>query len=465
MKKNEYDVVIIGAGIGGLVCGCYLAKAGKKVLIVERNSYPGGCCTSFKTNNFEFDAFVHSFGSLSEGNMLYNILRDIGIHDSLKLQRYSPSDLVITSDSMIRFWPSTEATIKEFVTQFPRESEGIVKFFREISEVGNLSHAFLLRKKNFYDFLNTFFSDIKLKNILSLLVLGNLGVSAKKVNALTAAQLYKQFVLDGGYYCGGNIKALPVALARKYEELGGEIILSEKIEQLLVRGGRIIAANSRKGKRFEAQAFVSACDLESTLFKMIGERHLNKEIVNKVRVMEKSSSLFIVYLGLKEGVDLGVPNGTTAWLIFDYNYQDMNFEDVLNPRCLLMRTNYDKKVCQLFAMAPTNRSNSFWRENKGAMTEAVIDAACRYVPALKKAYVFKLSMNPSNIEKWTNNSCGAAYGWALTPDQFLDEDFYKNKLFDNLFLCSHWTTVAQGVTGVAMVGQNVAGNILRRLKE
>jgi len=45
--KDKYDAVIIGAGISGLVCGCYLAKAGMNVLIVERNAQPGGYCISF----------------------------------------------------------------------------------------------------------------------------------------------------------------------------------------------------------------------------------------------------------------------------------------------------------------------------------------------------------------------------------------------------------------------------------
>ena len=53
---NKYDVIIIGAGIGGLVCGCYLVKAGLKVLIVEKHYQVGGYCTSFKRKGFTFDA-------------------------------------------------------------------------------------------------------------------------------------------------------------------------------------------------------------------------------------------------------------------------------------------------------------------------------------------------------------------------------------------------------------------------
>ena len=64
VNHNKYDVVILGAGMGGLVCGCYLAKAGMKVLIVEKNTRPGGYCMSFSVNGFYFDACVHSLGSL-----------------------------------------------------------------------------------------------------------------------------------------------------------------------------------------------------------------------------------------------------------------------------------------------------------------------------------------------------------------------------------------------------------------
>ncbi len=67
LKKDEYDVIIIGAGIGGLTCGCYLAKAGMKVLIVEQHSKVGGCCTSFKRKGFTFDATI---GGLRENGIL-----------------------------------------------------------------------------------------------------------------------------------------------------------------------------------------------------------------------------------------------------------------------------------------------------------------------------------------------------------------------------------------------------------
>ena len=54
--KEEYDVIVIGAGVGGLTCGALLAKEGLSVLVAEQHSKPGGYCTSFRRKGFTFDA-------------------------------------------------------------------------------------------------------------------------------------------------------------------------------------------------------------------------------------------------------------------------------------------------------------------------------------------------------------------------------------------------------------------------
>ncbi len=104
MSKSDnqiYDAVIIGAGISGLVCGCYLAKAGLKVLIAEQHYKPGGYCTSFKRQNFTFDAAPHCFGSYREGGVMRKILKDLEVDKKLTIIRPDPSDILITPDYKI----------------------------------------------------------------------------------------------------------------------------------------------------------------------------------------------------------------------------------------------------------------------------------------------------------------------------------------------------------------------------
>ena len=87
-NENGYDVIIIGAGIGGLVCGCYLAKAGMKVLIAEQHYKPGGYCTSFKRKSFTFDAAAHSFGGYRYDGNMNEILRGLDLHKRITIKRY-----------------------------------------------------------------------------------------------------------------------------------------------------------------------------------------------------------------------------------------------------------------------------------------------------------------------------------------------------------------------------------------
>jgi phytoene desaturase len=100
-RQYDYDAIIIGAGISGIVCGCYLAKAGMKTLILEKNTKPGGYCTSFNRGDFHFDACVHSLGSLREGGNIRIILKELGLEERLRIKRYDPSDIIIAPDSFL----------------------------------------------------------------------------------------------------------------------------------------------------------------------------------------------------------------------------------------------------------------------------------------------------------------------------------------------------------------------------
>src|ERR1700693_1565272 len=120
-EKDTYDVIIIGAGIGGLVCGCYLARAGMKVLIAEQHFKPGGYCTSFKRKGFTFDAAAHSFGGYREYGLLRRVFNDFNVEKKICIKRFAPSDTIITPHYNVSFWSDVEQTIKDFQVAFPSE--------------------------------------------------------------------------------------------------------------------------------------------------------------------------------------------------------------------------------------------------------------------------------------------------------------------------------------------------------
>jgi phytoene dehydrogenase-like protein len=230
-EKYDYDAVIIGAGISGLVCGCYLAKAGLKTLIVEKNAKPGGYCTSFTRDVFHFDACVHSLGSLRKRGDLRGILKELDLEKKLDIKRYDPSDIIITPDYKISFWNDLDKTIREFQDNFPHEAKNIKQFFEHVLNFNALTSASLVNK-TFEELLNQHFKNRKLKAVLSLPILGNAGLPPSMISAFPAVMLYKEFILDGGYYPKNGMQDLPDKLTERFQEFGGSLMFKQIVNKI-----------------------------------------------------------------------------------------------------------------------------------------------------------------------------------------------------------------------------------------
>ena len=157
-KDNIYDVLIVGAGIGGLVCGCYLAKHGKKVLIFEKNDHPGGCCTSFVKNGFHFDAAAHSLGGMSQEGPIGSVLRELEIDDA-GLYRTNPAYILQIDGYKLNIWNNFSETIDVLIKDFKDEKKAIEDFFKFILSATTLS-LIKLKKLSFEQFLNQYFINL-----------------------------------------------------------------------------------------------------------------------------------------------------------------------------------------------------------------------------------------------------------------------------------------------------------------
>ena len=94
-----------------------------------------------------------------------------------------------------------------------------------------------LLNKTFYDILDLYFKNHKLKKMLSLPTFANVGVPAQYLNAFTAIKHYKSFLLDGGYYPEGGIQELPDKLLSCFKEYGGAFIGSKEARKILTKNG------------------------------------------------------------------------------------------------------------------------------------------------------------------------------------------------------------------------------------
>ena len=131
--KDEYDVIIIGAGMGGLTCGAYLAKAGLKTLIVEKHYQPGGYVTSFKRRGFTFDGGAEGVLGCGEGDYINQGLKELGLDKEMQFVRIDPIEMFIVPTIKFPMPKNFEEYKKELAKLFPEEEEGINKFFDTVA--------------------------------------------------------------------------------------------------------------------------------------------------------------------------------------------------------------------------------------------------------------------------------------------------------------------------------------------
>jgi len=295
--KVKYDAIIIGGGISSLICGSYLASAGLKILIVEKNKKCGGYCSAFTRDGFTFDSAVHSFGNCSRNGVLRNILEELRVNDS-GIIRADPADVVISNDYEILIKNDTKETLHMFQDNFPHEAAQIRSFFDLINESSFLSLYYHLKSKTFNELLNQYFKDYKLKSIFSIF-LGNIGVSPSKVSALSAVIFLKEFVFNGGYYPKGGMQLFSDEIVKSFINKGGEILLEQLVEKIIIRNGTAMGITLRGGSRFFSKIVISGVDMQESILMLIGSRDLNSNFKARFNKIISSSSAFIVYLALE----------------------------------------------------------------------------------------------------------------------------------------------------------------------
>ena len=191
----KYDIVIIGAGLGGLTAGAKLSKEGKRVLVIEQHDRPGGYATTFTRGDFTLEVGLHEMYGPSPGDMETKIFNDLEVFDQVKFIRIPEFYRFINGryDVTIPHDPKKAAEI--LCDLFPAETEGIDAYFSQI----------LKPRKKASEFdpdisLGAFLDSIIHNDDLKLILLGNLGYYHDDPYSLSLAYYSTS---QGSYFTGG----------------------------------------------------------------------------------------------------------------------------------------------------------------------------------------------------------------------------------------------------------------------
>ncbi len=486
---SEMDVIIIGAGVGGMTCGCLLAQKGLNVLIVEKNQKIGGCCSSFKKEEFSFDLSVQSLGECQKGGRIWNLLSRLDLLDQVQFIPLEPAREYHFSKQRIVQSSRIETHIETLSRLFPTERKGIKqvyetlrKIFDEFSQIPSSLNWFdpssflsqfpflsTYRDKTFAQLLNEHISNPFLKTILSIRSSYAL-LPPEEISVIGMAGVEMSYFNYGVSCVRGSVEGLPFKMGRAFERMNGKVFLGQEVEKILLEKKRAIGIKLKDGQEYTGKVIVSNIDARKTFFGLLAEDLLPGGYRSKLKGMRPSLSYFILYLGIEGGLEeLSVSNNE----VFPDDQISKEYQDLYENRIperapfyLLAPSKVNpfqapdaaSTLC-LSIKAPYHFSLGWNPKTIDELSESLIFRASAFIPDLKKRILVKVETTPKTIEKWTGNLFGAAYGWAQIPSQSGIHRLQRTTPISNLFLTGHWTTPGGGVAAVVASGELTAETI------
>ncbi len=504
MTTNNYDYIIIGAGHNGLVAAAYLAKQGKKVLVLERRDIVGG---QVVTETFG-DGF--SVDSLHAGGMLRpDIIKDLGLGTSGKDTRSTrppfisiqadgnhlvlDPDPVKAAESIKRFSEADAANWKPFLafmdkasrfihlaneTIMPRlpknfslaEGYGLAELGLDLRLMGGKDMMRVIRgiPMTAEEFVDEWFeSDVVKAAIASL---GIHDFTLGPMGAGTGYTLMHNWANRGGLSHGSPLPAgeglgvrgigqITEALAHAVKSFGGEIRLNSEVERIQVDTFTCKGVVLKNGEEISAKNIISAADPKHTFLTLVGAVNLPPEFVWNVQSIKMRGSVAKVHL-LTDG-NHGIPDGTVA-LAPSVKYLEKAYDAAkyhsISEKPYLEVTTSGNVVSIHFQFAPYKLKSGEWKVESGTIEKLAIDTLAEYFVNLKSSIVNTRTITPLDLEQTYGLTEGDLNHGQIMLDQFMfmrpipGWSNHKTPL-DNLYLCGSGVHGGGGVSGAA--GRNV----------
>ncbi len=467
MTANHYDAIVIGAGHNGLIAAGYLAKAGKRVLVLERRPIIGGATVTEE----HFPGFRLSTCSYVCSLLLPEVVEDLELRRyGYDVRPFDPQYFVPFPDGRYLMVFLDERRTREELAKFSRRDAErwddywamwnriIARFrpflLRPAPTLGELERAFAdpqglddlrtLLMRSIAEVLDDFFDSEEIK--APLCTGGVIGVNLGPKSPGTAYVKFHHLLgnLDGhqgawGFVRGG-MGTIAEALAGFCRDHGVRIVTDAEVAEIEVVDGAARAVRLLDGRRFSARVILSNADPQRTFLRMVAAQHLPSSFRDHIARMKVKGSVVKVLLGLNQlpnfrclpGTEVG-PQHTGGIVINpSIDYLERAWEDCKRGHpsarpfmdCYIQSATEDglappgKHVMSLYVQyAPYDLAEGSLEERKDEIGRNIIDTLAEYAPNIWDAIEHIAILGPRDIEEAIGITGGNIFHGEITPDQ------------------------------------------------
>jgi len=350
---EHFDVVIVGAGIGGLACGALLAKEGASVIIIERHTKPGGFVTSYERKGYQFQvpSMIGGCGP-GPGGDITRVIDHLGIR--LDFERVEPLMRFVYPEHDITVPTDMEEYSEVLKESFQPQTANINDYFKTLASIGKSMDLRMLRRPlGFgsmmrglaYPFtaprmlsymmtgatldkmLDKHFTDEQIKTVVAT-PWPFLGSPPWELSALAMVGMLRSYA-DGAYVPVGGYQVFADAFAKAFTDAGGTLLLGHEVTSINAENGRVSEVETVPRSKVTCEAVVSDADSKRTLLRLLDRENFTGTFLEKQDELPVSMTGLVIHLGLGKEVGEEFAGGP---LFFQPSYDEHEMLDEVSVK-------------------------------------------------------------------------------------------------------------------------------------
>ncbi len=486
----DYDIIVIGAGLGGVTSGAICAARGRKVLVLEQGDLVGGCCSTFEKDGYHFDIGASIVEVIHSLEQAFSMTRT-SIKEELDLVGCDPIyDYILKDGTRFTFPVSVEETTDVIRKVAPGDAEAWSEFasymkgFMQLATdavfgspmitMGDVARMFVkhpgllkygeLFTGSYEDVIKKWFKSSEMRQTAAYQAF-YLGLPPELAGGVYAMLGYTEH--EGTYYPRGGMIEIPKAYARVGERFGMEVRTGTRVDRVMVRDRGVEGVVLADGTEITADLVISNINAMTLYLELIGEEHLPWLARVGIKSYEPSMSVPMIYLGVDYEPELNAHHALITRPMEEMDDYWYNIykkgklpDDMFSLVC--WPTESDPSLAPeghhvvnlIMTPGPYKLEGTDWDKEKEAYIEKSIDFVTRTaMPGLKDHVKVAEISTPLDFERRLLHPEGAIYGLQQeTTASLVFRPSAKSKSIKGLYLAGASTHPGGGVPSAVASG-------------